>query len=37
METDPENLERYAREEHLMKRDNEDVYVIVDAAKPAEE
>ena len=37
LETDPENLERYAREEHLMKRDNEDVYVIVDAAKPAEE
>ncbi|MFZ7105958.1 MAG: FtsB family cell division protein, partial [Bacteroidota bacterium] len=32
LETDPENLERYAREEHLMKRDNEDVYVIVDAA-----
>jgi cell division protein FtsB len=37
LETDPENLERYAREEHLMKRDNEDVYVIVDVPKPADE
>lgn len=37
LETDPENLERYAREEHLMKRDNEDVYVIVDVPPPSED
>ncbi len=25
----PKNLERYAREKHRMKRDNEDVFVLV--------
>ena len=24
-----DNLERYAREKHLMKRDNEDIYLII--------
>ncbi len=27
---DPDALERYAREKYLMKREGEDVYVIVD-------
>ncbi len=27
--TNPKNLERYAREKYRMKRDNEDVYVLV--------
>ena len=27
--SDPEHLEKYAREHHLMKRDNEDVFLIV--------
>ena len=28
--TDPEHLEKFAREQYLMKRENEDVFVIVD-------
>ena len=28
--SDNENLEKFAREEYLMKRDNEDVFVIVE-------
>ena len=28
MKTDPGTLERYAREKYLMKRDNEDLYII---------
>jgi len=27
--SDPEHLEKYAREHYLMKRDNEDVFMIV--------
>ena len=27
---DPEYLEKFAREEHLMKKDNEDLYIIVE-------
>jgi len=27
--TDKQNLERFAREKYLMKRDNEDVYLII--------
>jgi cell division protein FtsB len=27
--TNPKNLEKYAREKHRMKKDNEDVYVMV--------
>jgi cell division protein FtsB len=30
LQTNPENLEKFAREKYLMKKDNEDVYVIVD-------
>ena len=28
--TNPEQLERFAREKYLMKKDNEDVFVIVE-------
>ncbi len=27
---DPEYLEKFAREEHLMKKDNEDLYIVVE-------
>lgn len=30
LQTNPANLEKFARENYLMKRDNEDVFVIVD-------
>ncbi len=30
LQTDPSNLEKFAREKYLMKKDNEDIYVIVD-------
>jgi len=30
--TNPEALEKFAREEYLMKRDNEDIFVIVEQA-----
>lgn len=29
LQTNPANLEKFAREQYLMKKDNEDVYVIV--------
>lgn len=29
LKTDPESLERIAREKYLMKKDNEDIYIIV--------
>jgi cell division protein DivIC len=29
LSSDPEHLEKYAREHYLMKRDNEDVFLIV--------
>ena len=28
--TDTASLEKYAREKHLMKKDNEDIYIIVE-------
>ncbi len=31
--SEKENLERFAREEYLMKRDNEDVYIIIEETK----
>jgi cell division protein FtsB len=31
--TNPQTLERFAREKYLMKRDNEDIFVIVEADK----
>jgi cell division protein FtsB len=36
LETNPENLERFAREKYLMKKDNEDIFVILDERKPPE-
>lgn len=30
LQTNPANLEKFAREEYLMKKPNEDVFVIVD-------
>ncbi len=30
--TDPEHLEKFAREKYLMKKDNEDVFVIIKEA-----
>ncbi len=31
--TNPKTLEKFAREEYLMKRDNEDIFVIVEGEK----
>lgn len=31
LKTDRENLEKFAREQYFMKKDDEDVYVIVEA------
>jgi cell division protein FtsB len=30
LRTDRENLEKFAREQYLMKRDNEDIFIIKD-------
>lgn len=30
LKTSNENLEKFAREEYFMKKDNEDIYIIVD-------
>jgi cell division protein FtsB len=30
LKTDDENLEKFAREQYLMKKDNEDIFVIVE-------
>ncbi len=30
LETNRENLEKFAREQYLMKRDNEDVFIVVE-------
>ena len=30
LESDKKELERFAREHYLMKRDNEDVYLVID-------
>jgi cell division protein FtsB len=35
LKTDPAVLEKYAREKYLMKRDNEDLFVIPDESIPA--
>lgn len=31
--TNPKNLEKFAREKYMMKKDNEDVFVLVAATK----
>jgi cell division protein FtsB len=33
LSSDDKNLEKFAREEHLMKRDDEDVFIFVDKKK----
>ncbi len=30
LQTNPENLEKFAREKYLMKKDNEDLFVVVE-------
>ncbi len=30
LQTDKDNLERFAREQYLMKKDNEDIFIILD-------
>lgn len=30
LRTDRENLEKFAREQYYMKRDNEDIFIVVD-------
>jgi len=30
LKTNPKNLEKFAREKYLMKRDNEEIFVIVE-------
>jgi cell division protein FtsB len=30
LQTDNKNLEKFAREQYLMKRDNEDIFIIVE-------
>ena len=33
LSTNPKTLEKFAREKYLMKRDNEDIFVIVEETK----
>jgi cell division protein DivIC len=33
LKTDNENLEKFAREQYLMKKDDEDIFIIVDGNK----
>jgi cell division protein FtsB len=33
LRTNPDNLEKFVREKYLMKKDNEDIFVIVDPQK----
>ncbi len=30
LKTSPDNLEKFAREQYLMKKDNEDIFIIVE-------
>lgn len=36
LETNPDNLERFAREKYLMKKEDEDIFVILDERKNTE-
>ena len=36
LKSDPENLERFAREKYLMKRDDEEIFIIVEEESPSE-
>jgi cell division protein DivIC len=33
LQTNPKNLEKFAREKYLMKKDDEDIFVIIDKNK----
>ena len=33
LKTNPKNLEKFAREKYLMKKDNEDIFVIIEQKK----
>ena len=33
LRSNPETLEKYAREQYLMKKDSEDIYLIIDKKK----
>ena len=35
--TNPDKLEKFARERYFMKKDNEDVFVVVEVQKPRED
>jgi len=35
--TNPDKLEKFARERYFMKKDNEDVFVVVEVQKPKED
>lgn len=35
LKTNPATLEKYAREKYLMKRDNEDLFIISEKSDPA--
>ena len=37
LRTNPDNLEKFVREKYLMKKDNEDIFVIVDPSGQKEE
>ena len=33
LKTNNENLEKFAREQYLMKKDNEDIFIVIDKSK----
>lgn len=33
LKTDNDNLEKFAREQYLMKKDNEDIFIIIDKSE----
>ena len=37
LETDKENLEKFAREQYLMKKDDEEIFVVIDETKEKKE
>lgn len=33
LRTNDKNLEKFAREQYLMKKDNEDIFIVIDKSK----
>ena len=33
LHTNDKNLEKFAREQYLMKKDNEDIFIVIDKSK----